>query len=185
MIQAPRSKRLCCACQITEINIFQCYVRLSYQWIYIGMSNTNSPTAHLVEKKRRGGEIKRQAYSTEYSQAVTHPSTNSAQCCLTSVIWRELVLSTRYGRSHQCWEPMGNTSSNLNVHEQIHKSFAYMDQTRAGASGLIIPQPQCIHIRLRGAIGSASDSRSEGCVFKSRRGQPHFKTAGSTVLKIW
>ena len=88
------------------------------------------------------------------------------------------MLSTRYGRSHQCWAPMGNTSSNLNVHEQIHKSFAYMDQTRAGASGLIIPQPQCIHIRLRGAIGSASDSRSEGCVFKSRRGQDPFLGAG-------
>ena len=26
------------------------------------------------------------AYSTKYSQAVTHPSTNLAQCCLTSVI---------------------------------------------------------------------------------------------------
>ena len=38
------------------------------------------------------------AYSTEYSQAVTHPSTNSALCCLTAVIGRELVLSTWYGR---------------------------------------------------------------------------------------
>ena len=34
------------------------------------------------------------AYSTEYSQAVTHPSTNSAQRCLTAVIRRELVFST-------------------------------------------------------------------------------------------
>ena len=33
-------------------------------------------------------------YSTMYSQAVTHPSTNMAQCCLTSVIGRELVFST-------------------------------------------------------------------------------------------
>ena len=40
------------------------------------------------------------AYSTKYSQAVTHPSTNLAQCCLTSVIRRELVCSTRYGRRH-------------------------------------------------------------------------------------
>jgi hypothetical protein len=38
------------------------------------------------------------AYDTKYSQAVTHPSTNLAQCCLTSVIGRELVLSTWYGR---------------------------------------------------------------------------------------
>ena len=33
-------------------------------------------------------------YSTLYSQAVTHPSTNRARRCLTSVIGRELVLST-------------------------------------------------------------------------------------------
>ena len=33
-----------------------------------------------------------------YSQAVTHPSTNMTQCCLTSVIRRELVFSTWYGR---------------------------------------------------------------------------------------
>ena len=38
------------------------------------------------------------AYSTKYSQAVTHPSTNLAQCCLTSVIGRELVCSAWYGR---------------------------------------------------------------------------------------
>ena len=37
-------------------------------------------------------------YSTVYSQAVTHPSTNTAQHCLTSVIGRELVLSMWYGR---------------------------------------------------------------------------------------
>ena len=41
------------------------------------------------------------AYSTKYSQAVTHPSTNLAQCCLTSVIRRELVCSTWYGRRHE------------------------------------------------------------------------------------
>ena len=33
-----------------------------------------------------------------YSQVVTHPSTNMTQCCLTSVIRRERVLSTWYGR---------------------------------------------------------------------------------------
>ena len=35
-----------------------------------------------------------------YSQAVTHPSTNTTQCCLTSVIRRELVFSTWYGPRH-------------------------------------------------------------------------------------
>ena len=39
-------------------------------------------------------EDKKDANSTLYSQAVTHPSTNRAQCCLTSVIRRELVFST-------------------------------------------------------------------------------------------
>ena len=42
--------------------------------------------------------INKSVYSTMYSQAVTHPSTNMAQCCLTSVIRRELVFSTWYGR---------------------------------------------------------------------------------------
>ena len=43
-------------------------------------------------------EAKVNANSTQCSQAVTHPSTNQAQCCLTSVIGRELVRSTWYGR---------------------------------------------------------------------------------------
>ena len=38
------------------------------------------------------------ANSTQCSQAVTHPSTAWAQCCLTSVIGRELVCSAWYGR---------------------------------------------------------------------------------------
>ena len=36
--------------------------------------------------------------STQCSQEVTHPSTDWALCCLTSVIKRELVFSTWYGR---------------------------------------------------------------------------------------
>ncbi|ESO94760.1 hypothetical protein LOTGIDRAFT_117775 [Lottia gigantea] len=39
-------------------------------------------------------------YSTPCSQAVTHPSTNRARRCLTSVIGQELVLSTWYGRRY-------------------------------------------------------------------------------------
>ena len=42
----------------------------------------------------------KKAYSTMYSQAVTHPSTNIARPCLTSVIRRELVYSRWYGRRH-------------------------------------------------------------------------------------
>ena len=41
---------------------------------------------------------KAKVYGTRYSQAVTHPSTNRARRCLTSVIGREPVLSTWYGR---------------------------------------------------------------------------------------
>ena len=41
--------------------------------------------------------------STWCSQAVTHPSTNQAQCCLTSVIGRELVFSTWYGRCQEVY----------------------------------------------------------------------------------
>jgi hypothetical protein len=44
---------------------------------------------------------KEEAYGTWYSQAVTHPSTNQARRCLTSVIGRELVLSTWYGRKRK------------------------------------------------------------------------------------
>ena len=36
---------------------------------------------------------KQNAYNNLYSQAVTHPSTNRSQPCLTSVIRRELVYS--------------------------------------------------------------------------------------------
>ena len=43
------------------------------------------------------------ANSTLCSQAVTHPSTNRARRCLTSVIGRELVCSTWYGRWLFCW----------------------------------------------------------------------------------
>ena len=44
-------------------------------------------------KINKKGKILKQvakAYNTRYSQAVTHPSTNRARGCLTSVIGREL-----------------------------------------------------------------------------------------------
>ncbi len=40
----------------------------------------------------------KKANSTRCSQAVSHPSTIRTQCCLTSVIGRDLVCSTGYGR---------------------------------------------------------------------------------------
>ena len=51
---------------------------------------------HRVDEKwkKRKKKIKRNVYSTRYSQAVTHPSTNRARRCLISVIGREPVFST-------------------------------------------------------------------------------------------
>ena len=40
-----------------------------------------------------GLKERQNVYSNLYSQAVTHPSTNRSQPCLTSVIGRELVYS--------------------------------------------------------------------------------------------
>ena len=45
--------------------------------------------------------LKKEAYNTGYSQAVTHPSTNPALQGLTSVIGREPVLSLWYGRRRE------------------------------------------------------------------------------------
>ena len=52
---------------------------------------------HKGKNKKRNGVFKIKAYSTEYSQAVTHPSTNSAQCYLTSVIDKNWCI--QYGKA--------------------------------------------------------------------------------------
>ena len=56
-------------------------------------------------------------YDTWCSQAVTHLSTNHARRCLTSVIGRELVFSTWYGRRR--------TSSALNAFEAIDLKLCF------------------------------------------------------------
>ena len=60
------------------------HVIVSTEHDYQLMSFYLLPVSHFLKN----------VYSTMYSQAVTHPSTNIAQCCLTSVIRRELVFST-------------------------------------------------------------------------------------------
>ena len=45
-------------------------------------------------------KVSKKVYNTGYSQAVTHPSTNPAQRCLTSGIGQELVLSAWYIHRH-------------------------------------------------------------------------------------
>ena len=66
-------------------------------------------------KQRKRGKKRKKVYSTRYSQAVTHPSTNLARRCLTSVIGREPVFSTWYGRRHL-------THSFTPTHTQIHST---------------------------------------------------------------
>ena len=55
------------------------------------------------EKKIEGVKKKKKAYNTCGSQAVTHPSTEQARHCLTSVIRREPVYSVWYGRRHKVY----------------------------------------------------------------------------------
>ena len=57
-----------------------------------------------------------------YSQAVTHPSTNIAQCCLTSVIGRELVCSTWYGRRQDDGGNFGKTANRSKVESKKRQS---------------------------------------------------------------
>ena len=65
-------------------------------------SDGNAYSGRRAENSARlSAKFQNEAYDTAYSQAVTHPSTNAAQSCLTSVIGRELVFSTWYGRRHE------------------------------------------------------------------------------------
>ena len=55
-----------------------------------------------ISHDRKCQKTKRQkAYGTGCSQAVPHPSTIPARRCLTSVIRRERVCSSWYGRRHR------------------------------------------------------------------------------------
>ena len=75
-------------------------------------------------------------YSTGYFQAVTHPSTNPAQCCLTSVIRREPVHSAWYGRrtlQHVYRVLLNNTT--MSTSDASWYSFSYQRRNAAGIHG--------------------------------------------------
>ena len=76
------------------------------RWPPAGLARAKKPaqTVYTVCHRLKWQNV----YSTMYSQAVTHPSTNMAQCCLTSVIGRELVFSTWYGRRQGELEILAN-----------------------------------------------------------------------------
>ena len=99
LLTSPRSTTL-----VTVVPLSICWptTELStYVLPHILTYNTGGGSLYRTNKKVNiyAGELENEsAYDTMYSQAVTHPSTNMAQCCLTSVIRRELVFSTWYGR---------------------------------------------------------------------------------------
>ena len=86
-------------------NLSLSYLRLSYLACFIPTPGNpgdgkyiSTLSSRLKNQQSLQWNNQQNVYSTMYSQAVTHPSTNMAQCCLTSVIRRELVFSTWYGR---------------------------------------------------------------------------------------
>ena len=91
------------------------FVIQQFLWLIVhGWSTENlSFWPHLDEQSKKLQNV----YSNLYSQAVTHPSTNRSQPCLTSVIGRELVYSRWYGRR----QPSGG-----NILMQIFKNGGHM-----------------------------------------------------------
>ena len=79
--------------------------------------------------------LKKEAYNTGYSQAVTHPSTNPALQGLTSVIGREPVLSLWYGRRRESCAQinvvMGPSCCRVAEREEV-EGYTLLGATRVG-----------------------------------------------------
>ena len=80
------------------------YVR---PWMYDRMVELKRTKISFQQLKSQKAKKSQKAYSTRDSQAVSDPSTNRAQRCLTSQIGRDGVLSTWYGRKHSGWMNIG------------------------------------------------------------------------------
>ena len=85
---------------------------------------------------------------TRCSQAVTHPSTDRARCCLTSVFGRELVFSAWYGRCR--WLPNSNSTT-------LSRSFIQLVAPRKKGRGTGEIKVDCENVLDRAQ--SAGDSR--------------------------
>ena len=111
--------------------------------IYKDLKHSNTTLRlvwHILERnkkkeERRNSKENERAYGTKCSQAVTHPSTDVARPCLTSVIRREPVYSRWYGRRRKNWRIMysfvGETQLVLFVQKlptRFHSNWAKFDK---------------------------------------------------------
>ena len=72
-------------------------------------------------EKRDDFRARQKAYGTRDSQAVSDPSTNRAQRCLTCQIGRDGVLSTWYGRKRRqdCGESLCGNEKSITVLHRV------------------------------------------------------------------